>query len=152
ESAVAHIADNTDYLAIRFVLELPHDAAAYREARIQRIVAFHPILSRHRFIDDHNRRCRTIVTIGEGAAALDGNLENVEIPGRDRDPSAASMKRTFRRRPADDPEGEAITALQRNATCRACAEDPGQRAQAIHAVANDSIHARRLLEFGTGQR
>ena len=52
---------------------------------------------RHRLVDDHDRRRVPRVALGEGAAALDGNLEHVEVARRDRHPAAAAVERPVRR-------------------------------------------------------
>ena len=65
------------------------------------------------------------VALGEGAAALDRNLEDVEVAGRDREPAAAAVRRALER-PADDDERQAVAALRAaRSTWRWRATTPG---------------------------
>ena len=67
-------------------------------------------------IDDRRRGAR--VALVERPAALDRNLEHLEVAGRDRHPAAAAVKRPLAvggERPPDDAEGQAVAALQRHA-------------------------------------
>ena len=93
------------------------------------------------------------VALGEGAAALERDLEDVEVAGRDRHPAAAAMKRAVgRQRAADDDERKPVAALERHAAGGAGGHDAGHRAQALDAVAHHLLDAFGLQEPRSGQR
>ena len=94
-------------------------------------------------IDD--RRRRAVVAIAERAAALDRNLEHLEISRRHREPAAAAVIRAVVERPTDDRERQAEAALQRDAARRARDLDAGQRVQAFDAVAHQSVRRRAVV-------
>ena len=97
------------------------------QAIVQRI-ALRPELLRHRLVDDHDRRRRAVVALGERAAALDRDLEHLEVAGRDRHPAAAAVERPVAvSGTADDDERQAVAALQRHAARRAGVDDAGDR-------------------------
>src|SRR6185312_2033485 len=78
-------------------------------------VALGPELFRQRLVNDHDRRSRGIITQRESPSPHEGNLEDVEVAGRDSCPADATVIRPIRQRPAHNGEGQTESAFERQA-------------------------------------
>ena len=151
QSAITHVGCDADDLALPLFGQLLHDTRADHDPIVQRIAVL-PELARHRLVDDHDRRCEAVIAIRECPATFDRDLEDVEVSRRDSEPCTAAMEGSLLERASHDPEWQAIATLERHATGRGGALDPGKRLQSLHPVAQQLIDACRLQVLRAGQR
>ncbi len=112
----ARVADDTDDLPHRLLRELLHvgRAAADQNLLRERIATVRPVLVHERLVDDDHGRRRAAVAVVERAAADDGHVEGVEVPGHAQVEPAAAGERPFVGA-ADDVHRQPIAALERHA-------------------------------------
>ena len=118
--------------------ELAHHAAADDQPLADRVLVLEGFADQ-RFVDDHDRRRRLGVAVGEDAAFLDRDLEHVEEAVGLRRPAAAAMEALVgRQRPADDDERQAVAAFERHAAGRGRLLDAGCSTELRDRVADAS--------------
>src|SRR5580765_2580838 len=95
------------------------------------------------------------VPLAERPAALDGNLENLEVAWRNRHPAAAAVIGALAvrvERPADDAERQAVAALERHAARRAGFDNAWDRLHTRDAVAHELLDGLRTFVRRSFQR
>ena len=150
EAAIADVSDDADDLA-GGLFKLRADAFADDDLLADGIL-FGPVLLGHGLIDDDDAGAAPVILIGEVAAAENGNFEDGEIAGRSAHPAGAAGVGIFAGRAADDVEGQAEAAFERQAAGGGGDFDAGNGVEALAAIADELGDAGGLLKALAGER
>ena len=150
EAAIADVADDADDLP-GGLNELRADAFADEQLLADRVL-FGEEFFAEGFVDEDDAGGRAGVLLSEVAATQDGDVEDGEVAGGGAHPASVAGPRRFRgRRAADDVEGKAVAAFERQTAGEGGDLDAGNGVEALAAIMGDLGNAGGLFELIAGK-
>ncbi len=147
QGIAANVADHAYDLAWR-IDKIRPNVFANDDLVVQR-VGVHPILLRHRLIDDHHWSTGGIIAVRKRPSSNDRDAENFKIAGSDGQPAPPAWSIV---RPADDVERKSVSSLQRDAAGSRRCLNARQIANPVETLPHDLLHAGGLLKSFAGKR
>jgi hypothetical protein len=125
EPAIMDFSGDADDDARGFRGQLSHGESLADPDALPERVGLRPELPDHFLVDDDLAFGSSIVALGKRSSANDGNLENVEIGGRNGEEAGITVKRPSLHRPAHNDERKPVAVFERNAAGAGRIDDTG---------------------------